>query len=420
MSDSIVAERTRILAMTLAVLSLVATVVGLVYGRKLTPREISPYDSYGRGPLGTRVFVETLTRVGISIRREPDIDRILETRDPVIFLAPESSLLDVDGRIIRLDSVLAHRAERGARSVVVLPKWSLSSLGVARPFPEGELESILDATGLELTWTRTGRRTERPKRRPIVSEAIGALEVELPYPQTVLGDVATYATTDVGSLVVGDDAADVIVITDADLISNYAVTRADHAAIVVGMFRALGFNRVVVDETFHGRHRNKSLAEALGEWPGVLLLVQGAFVIAAVLLAGRRRFGRPKRVAEAYGRGPREAIAVAADVLTLGRSPLRLASRYVELMIRDVHRRLGMHEDGHTVDVGVAAEALDRFATQRRLPTGAVALLADARALVRDPIPAREALARAIATAGRAHALRKTFIGPDAGVGETT
>ena len=65
----------------------------------------------------------------------------------------------------------------------------------------------------------------------------------------------------------------------------------------------------------------------------------------------------------------------------LGRAPTRLATRYVELMIRDVHRRLGLHAEGHAIDASVAADALDRLAEQRKVEVNAGELLRDARSL---------------------------------------
>jgi len=419
MSDAIVGERTRSIVMAISVISLIATVVGLVYGRKLTPREISPYDSYGRGPLGTRVLVETLPRLGIPATRETDVERVRLTEHVVLFLAPEGPSQDIDGRIVTLADLIEERAEMGRRSVIVLPKWELSAFGVARPLSPSAIESIVAATGLELGVAHHGSRTERPKSRDVASHGLAAHKVELPYPQTVSGAPDELASIAEGQLVVLDEEGLVVVISDADLVSNFSVHRSEHAALFVETLRTIGAARVVVDETFHGRHKEKSLAEVLGEWPGVLLLVQGAFVIAAVLLAGRKRFGRARKAAEAYGRGPREAIAVAADVLTLGRAPTRLATRYVELLIRDVHRRLGLHEDGHSVDVARAANALDRLAEHRKIPADASALLEDARTLGRTKSKKREALTHALALAMRAHALRRAWLGPEKAVGGT-
>lgn len=415
--DAIVAERTRAVVMAIAVLSLVATVVGLVYGRKLSPREISPYDSYGRGPLGTRVVVETLPRLGIAATRETDVHRVETTDKTVLFLAPEGPSQDIDGRIVTLADLIERRAERGARSIVVLPKWELSPFGVARPLGDDAVAAIADATGLDLAIAHVGRRTDRPKARALTTSNLAVTNVEVPFPQLVTGGAVELASVPEGQFVVESLDGLVVLVSDSDLVSNFSVHRSEHAALLVAILRSFGESSVVVDETFHGRHKNKSLAEVLGEWPGVLLLVQGAIVVAAVLLAGRKRFGRPRAVAEAYGRGPREAIAVAADVLTLGRAPTRLATRYVELMIRDVHRRLGLHAEGHAIDASVAADALDRLAEQRKVEVNAGELLRDARSLGVTTTKKRDALRRAIELALRGYSLRRAWLGTERAVG---
>ncbi len=412
MSEAIVSDRARGIVMTIGVLSLVATVGALVYGRKLSPREISPRDSYGRGPIGTRVFVEALPRLGISAHRETEIARVQASEYPVLFLAPDSDSVTIDGSTFTLSDVIARRSENGRVSVLVLPKWELSSTGVAEPTPRSEVHAAIVASGIELELTRTGNANDRPKERALTTFGVQGTRVLLPHPQTVVGGHHVMASIAEGSLVVSNSEQTVYVVSDPDLVANYDVHRADHALLMVSLLRSLASRTVVVDETFHGRTERKSLAEALGEWPGVLVLIQGAFLAAASLLAGRRRFGLPRRAAPAYGRGPAEGIAVAADVLTLGRLPTRLALRYVELMIRDVHRRAGLRQEGHSVSTLDAARALDRLATQRGRTAHALALLDDARANVGEG-KGDLARQRALALAARAHALRAEWLGDD-------
>lgn len=411
MSDSIVSDRARGVVMALGALSLVASVVAMVYGRKLSPREISPHDSYGRGPLGTRVLVEALPHHGIGAARETDLVRVQTARAPVLFLAPDSSVVSIAGHEHSLASVLMRRSANGLISVVVLPKWDLSGMGVAAPVSAAELNALVVATGMALEVEHAGDPEDRPTERAMSSFGLRGEKVVLPYAQTVNGGSRILASIAEGALVVVDASETVYLVSDSDLVANYDIHRADHAELVVSLLRSLGARSVVVDEVFHGRTQTKSLAEALGEWPGVLVLVQGSLLAVAALLAGRKRFGKPLAPQDAYGRGPREAIEVAADVLTLGRVPTRLASRYVELMIRDLHRRAALREDGHSIDTLEAARALDRLGSQRGRAKAAERLLLDGRALSSGS-SRKQAFHAALALAERAHRLRSEWLDP--------
>lgn len=411
MTDDIVSERARGIVMALGVVSLVATVVAMVYGRKLSPRAISPQDSYGRGALGTRVIVEALPTLGIAAIRETDITRMRQARDPVLFLAPDAPSQEVYGNTVQLSDVVRVRAQQGRVSVIVLPKWQLDAFGVASPRDASATLAFANATGIDLEVNHVGGRTDRPKARPLHTEGLAGSTVEIPFPQTLVGGHSVLASIVEGSLVVTNEQRTVFVVSDSDLVANFAVQRADHAALFVSLLRSLGVSRVVVDETFHGRHKSKSLAEALGEWPGVLVLVQGALLAIAAMLAGRKRFGKTRPVKPALGRGPREAIAVAADVLSMGRAPLRLSVRYVELMLRDLHRRLGLRDDGRMIDAADAARAIDRLAEQRKRPANASALLAEARTdVARESRNAARVRARELVS--RAFRLRRLWLGP--------
>lgn len=419
MSDDILSERARGVVMAIGALSLVASVVAMVYGRKLSPREISPHDSYGRGPLGTRVVYEALPRLGIRAMRETEVGRVRTTESPVLFLAPDSPSQDIDGRLVQLAEIVRTRREHHRVSIIVLPKWELDTVGVATPLGETSLHAFATATGLELEYVHVGRYTDRPKVRAIHTEGLAASNIEVPYPQALVGGYAILASITEGALVVTNDDRTVAVVSDSDLVANFASHRSGNSDLFVALLRSMHVRSVVVDETFHGRHDSKSLAEALGEWPGVLILIHGAFLACAALLAGRKRFGKAKKSKAAYGRGPREAIAVSADVLTMGRAPLRLAIRYVDLMIRDLHRRLGLREDGHAVEVAHAAEAIDRLAAQRKRPAGVALLLRDAHAVV--PKESRKAaLARASDLATRAYRIRRLWLGSHRSEGGST
>lgn len=415
MSGELVSDRARAAVFAVAALSLVAVVVSLVWGRKLVDRQPSPHDSYGRGPLGTRVFVESLSDVGIRYRRETSLQEVIDDDDLVVFLAPDSTLLTVNGKDHTLGGVLRERKRSGRASVVVLPKWELDPFGHADPLPADIEAAYLDAVDVDdvLTATHVGTPFDRPSATPLVSDDARRRAIEIPYARVLSGGVP-FERIEQGALVASDTDELVYVVSDSDLVSNFALTRGNNASIVSELIRSLHRREVVIDETFHGRSEPRRLAEALGEWPGVLVLIHGALLAVASLLAGRVRFGPPRRAVRGYGRGPGEAIAVAADVLTLGRSPARLVRRYVELILRDVHRRTRPGSRGGAFTTAEAVLALDRADQARGRPAVAGGLFAEALAFD-DRGRARERLSRALALARQAHAFRNERLASRAG-----
>jgi hypothetical protein len=192
----------------------------------------------------------------------------------------------------------------------------------------------------------------------------------------------------------------VFLIADPDLLHNFDIQRADHAAIAHDFVTTvLGADTIVVDEVFHEHIETRSLAQIFAHFPGVLALVHGALVVMVVLLYGRRRFGPPRVEPAPYGRGPREVIEVASGVLASGQSVERLAPRYVEQVILDAHRRLGLTEGK---SLAQKAAALDAMLVRRGALPDAVRLLETSQTATRET---------ALLLSTRATRLRESLLG---------
>ena len=378
MSSDVFQDRTRRLVIALAIVSLVASVVSMVFGEKLVGAPPSPRDSFTYGPLGHRAFFETMQRLGVRMRRfqEGDSRRIAA---PVLFIEPDDDSVRFGGSTFELEEVLEDRRDAGRVSIVVLPKWSLGGLGAAVPEAADRIDAIVEATGLALEVDHHGEVDARPTEDEAKDGDEATFRVALPWPQTVRStELAPWVSTSKGGLVTCDETGLVCVIADPDILHNSNLQRAEHAEFLVRLLRdELEIDELVVDEVFHGHRIGKSLSRELGEWPGILLLVQGMLVAVCALLMGRRRFGVPEEPEAAHGRGPREVIDVAANVLALGQSPASLALAYVEHVLTDVHHRLGLPE-AKTLEA--RASALDAHAKRRRIRPEAEQLLAEARA----------------------------------------
>ncbi len=399
-------ERTRAIVVALGTVSLVATIVILVFGRSLAPPPAQPRDSYGRGPLGHRAWVETMQALGVHVVRwtQPDYDSVTA---PLFLIEPDAASIEApDGRTVTIADLCRERAAAGRLTVIVLPKWKLGALGDVAPEQTWRVEELLAGTPFEsaqLVWQPgvTADRTIIAATSP----RLGARTLEIPWPQTVAG-ATPVVTGPTGSFVLASPDERTFLVSDPDLLHNFDVQRADHAALTYDFVTMiLHADTIVVDEVFHEHVETRSLAQLFARFPGVLALVHGGLVVLVVLLYGRRRFGPPRAEPMVYGRGPREIIEVAAGVLAAGQSIDRLAPRYVEQVLLDAHRRLGLTE-GKTL--AQKAAALDARLVRRGLAPDAVRLLETSHRATRDT---------ALALAARAARLRESLLGVKAAEG---
>jgi len=372
-------DRTRAIVIGLACLSLVATIGVIVFGRRLSPPPAQPRDSYGRGAMGLHVVRWTL----------PDYHDVTA---PLFVIEPDApEYTTPDGIRMSLRELCESRAAQGRFTVIVLPKWTIGMFGVGPEIPQ-RVRDTLGGTpfeGAQLVWPREITATRESITAS--SPALGERHIELPWPQTVVG-ATPVLTGPTGSFIVSDASGLTFLIADPDLLHNFDVQRADHAALAHDFVtEVLHADTIVVDEVFHEHVATRSLAEAFSHFPGVLALVHGSLLMLVVLLQGRKRFGPPRPIPAPYGRGPREVIEVASGVLASGQSIDRLAPRYVEQVILDVHRRLGLSE-GKTL--AQKAAALDAVLTRRGKLADAVRLLETSQGATREtalPIAARAA-----------------------------
>lgn len=409
---SLFSDRVRLVVVAVAVMSLVATVAALVFGRRLAPPEPRPRDSYGAGPLGHRAFVDTLRALGVRVERwtQPSWEPVSA---PLFVIEPSRAWVRVGDQTTTLGALVRARATADRATVIVLPKWAPGMMGTVGPESPVAIDEILAELPFEVSLVRGDYeaewRTIEAREQPLEEGGEArARTLELRWPQRVTGGRVVLGD-EAGAFVASDEKSLIFLVSDADLVHSFNLQRGDHAAFWRDFARErLAAEDVVVDEVFHGEIRTRSLTELFGRWPGVLVLVHGALVAAVVLLMGRRRFGPPDPAPEGLGRGPREVIEVAASVLANGSRPTTLAVRYVEDVIADLHRRLGLSPVAGEGASALAARAalVDQAAERRNVKPVAAKLLAEARAL-ENTRRAREALS----VARRAAELRAAVLG---------
>ncbi len=393
-------DRTRAIVVTLAVISLLATLGAIVFGRSLTSPPALPRDSYGRGPLGHRAWAETMQALGLHVVRWTR-PRYEDVSAPLFFIEPDHAEITApDGTTTSLGEICRARSEQGRITVIVLPKWVLGMFGQAGPELPSHVYDALEGTsfeGTQVVWQPhiTGARESITASSPILGER----HLEIPWPQTVIGPTPILSGP-TGTFIASDPSGRVFLISDPDLLHNFDVQRADHAAITHEMItEILHADTIVIDEVFHEHVETRSLGAIFAHFPGILALIHGAIVILVVLFYGRRRFGPPRQTPAPYGRGPREVIEVAAGVLASGQAVERLAPRYVEQVILDAHRRLGLSEGK---SIAQKAAALDAILVRRNLAPDAARLLETSQSATRET---------ALSVAARATQLRESLLG---------
>ncbi len=402
---AIFGSRVRVVVTTIAIVSLVATVAAMVFGRSLAPPPPGPTDSLGRGAIGHHALYTFLTELGVATTRWTESD-YGPVSAPLLVLEPTHTRVELEGVTLALDELIAARRELGRATVVALPKWSP---GVFPPMVVYErreaIAGTLAAIPIDVTLLPDAPSDRPPQELTSIdaqSEHGAAYRLELHVPRRMSGGVPVLYDEH-GAFIVRDESATVFVVSDPDILHSAGIHRADHARVIADLVRErLDARSVVIDEVFHGQARTRSIAELLGRWPGILLLVHLALLAAVTLLAGARRFGPAAPPPEPRGFGPGEVIGVAADVLSAGTRPAMLTQRYVAALVADVARQLGLAAPGSTAAL---AERIDQTLASRGESAGLAELVRAVGALA-----PRASVAESRALALRAHTLRARLV----------
>ncbi|MGB0679324.1 MAG: hypothetical protein ACPGUV_06645 [Polyangiales bacterium] len=370
-------DELRLIIVAVAVLSLLATAVVLLYGSELgAPKSQNP-DSYDRGPLGHHGWQALIEALGIPARRSRMARDF--TAAP-LWLSLEASQLraQLGGERFELDQILTRRAKAQRLSVVVLPKWRrlspfeqqrrrdkakqaellphddpLAVKRVEKWWLQRLLRKTLQDDDIALRQHRDRRKGQRGDVHR-VSGPLGHYQVQVPRLQ-VLADsprLEPLLRSPQGSLVaaVHTPAGQWWVVSDPDLLHNFNFHRAEHARLwhdfLHHLWRrhkgggAAGKPRVTIDEVFHGHGLSPSLGAALGRMPAVLIVVQLLLMALVAVWRGLRRTAPVQWEPPVHGRGPEEAVAVASTLLALGRRNHALSQAYAGGLLDDLHAQL--------------------------------------------------------------------------------
>lgn len=394
------ARRLRALVFAAGVLSLVGTLAALLFGSRFSEPTPHPPDSYSRGPIGQRAFVETLDALGVHVVRFRS-GRYDDVQVPLWFIEPDLRAAKRGRHKYDLAKIIAQRESHGRWTVVVLGKWKLDAGGTASAVADSTLTDVLDAAapGARLAVAVAANDVPRPI---VLRGSLGRFQVDVPRLQTLEPNARLIPLESAGARVVIGRVAGthVLLVSDPDLLHNFDTQRADHAALALRLVRGeLHSDTIAVDEVFHGHAELASLSAALGEYPAVLLPIQALALALLVAIAGFVRFGPSVPPAPARRAGPAAAVSVGGSVLAVGQPAWLLASSYVERALDE----LALHYNVTEVGARARAQRIDEIAERRGVAPRAVSLLDETAQLD----PRRPAPFRALAVARAAWKFRR-------------
>lgn len=343
----------------LGVLVFGATLFSMVF-HDSTP---SPHgsDPYSRSALGYAALVDFVgLHRPVLVSRGYAVDRS-GTGNPLVLLEPPAQARP------RLVATVEQAANEGVAGILVLPKWRGTRdpqhpqrVSAVELLPEQQvlapLEDLVEAleeTGYpyddpdsepadpdlrrpdvpsaELSWTW---RLAGTPRAPAIPRAQLLADADWLVP--MLG-------VEEGTLVGWIRDTYWLVISDPDFLNNAGLARDDNAEIALRvLLDEMQADGLVIDAALHGYEQAENIWRALLEPPLMVLTIQIALVVALLLWAGSRRFGRPipppPRVPPGYG----ALLDNGSRLLAAGGHRRESLRRYLALHVRQVGDRLGI------------------------------------------------------------------------------
>jgi hypothetical protein len=371
------------------VASFLAFVLLGVYGKDLDRRPTPQANTFSYSALGHHGLASFLVSMGLGV---------LPRQAPAGGVGPGRPLIlaEPDGRDPeRLKALREEARDRGARLVLVLPKWSPGPARKDRPdwldrvslMPGREVERVVRELGDEGLRKVTVERLDEPLRCTAAwgsSTAGMRIDVapQLLAPSPELDPVVSCSGGYLIARRAGAAGPATYLISDPDLLNNQGLGQDGNAeAVYRFLTHDLAATSVVFDETIHGFNRVPGLlAEAL-RFPMVLAVLQSVLLLGVVLWAGMGRFGKPLPAAAGIEAGKEVLIDNTAKLLASGghaadslllyfrQTTRAVAAHYFlppDLPESERLARLQRLTDGHRQELNLAA--LERGI--QRLPAG--------------------------------------------------
>lgn len=441
-TDEIFERRT---AVILAGVCFVSLLLGLVFSVLAVRDEDGSIgaNAFGRSSVGHRALVELLGELGVDVvvsrfrsaeKSGPEVPllvaeplRLFDDTDALEAAANEDAkdgdetsdetsdetapspkpIGNAEGDVLSLsyglERILATAEDRGARTIIVLPKWrGEPSEEKAGWIGQANLLSTADAVDvLELAIGEACPVVRAENPAPFQSSLPGGAAPTLPFAQLVDAEcsLVPLLANETGTLIGRAKDRPVYVVADPDLLNTQGLAAGQNAAVVqqlvVGELHAKG---LVVDEVLHGFGQVPSLWRELFSMPLVPITLHVLALLALAVLAALGRFGKAAKLPPRVPPGKRALIESTAQLLDGGRHHAESARQYVRATLR----RASAEASLPPAEGPEALLALSTLAKSRGVTVDVTALLTEAEALGPGP----RAAARAVELAALAHRFR--------------
>ncbi len=278
---------------SIAIVSLIVTVVLTVTADDPTSHHSAGTDGYSTSAIGHRALVELHEKLAVPVvvSRNASAEK---AKSGLLIIAEPNTADGTD----RLKAMLAN----APNVLVVLPKW----FGYAKP------GARWIGTARICCWSPTSTPWSRPSASARASETFVRRDASPPswdvkdglpapsvkYPQTIPIDYVEPVISTGNHVLLGHfelDGKEVWILTDPDVINNAGLRHADNARLAIDLIDKLrNGGPVVLDETVHGHAQAPSLLRVLFRFPLVLATMQVLICALLVIWAAMVRFG-PRR-----------------------------------------------------------------------------------------------------------------------------
>jgi len=387
----------------LGAVSLLATLLLSALAGDATPsRSEAKPNTFSRSAVGHKALARVLDAWGIdvTISRNRSAEKATRTR-PLLLLEPEWSPPTSNGK---LTEQLRSALQRRVPVIVVLPKWDAERSATpdwARRIdlaPTYNAERVLaeidraivqagDAGAAPDDWSDVVWRSHEAAQAVYLRGEERAWRVALSPVQGIttsddgpLQPIVEVAAADAFPVLVARFRdAPIYVVSDPDLVNTMGLGAADHVAILRHLLiDALMAEGVVIDEAVHGFTRVDSIWSELFRFPLVVVTFHFALLLALVMWAAVRRFGKPLERPPRVARGKATLLDNTATLLALGHHAGHGVREYFRATLRWLARTYGLPSELSDEE---RVARIAELARRRGATTDVRALAAEARSL---------------------------------------
>jgi hypothetical protein len=323
---------------SVAIISLVTTVVLTVLGSDPGDKTSAGSDGYSKSAIGHRALIELLGKLDVPVVVSRNNSSAKSEKGLLIIAEPKQSEKEAE-RLRAL--VLA-----APNILVVLPKWygfvghKREWIASADMLPKTDVVDVLHEIGVDVSNDPLMRtplpiawRTRDGYPRPSIQ-----------HPQAIAIDVIEPVIDDGTHALLGHfehEGKQIWVLADPDVLNNAGLRKPENAALAIMLIDKLrDGGPVVFDETVHGHVQTPSLLRVLFGFPLVLATIQVLVCALLAIWAAMVRFGPRRAAPPPLAPGKDFLIENTAALLRYGGHHVDALQRYLAATVVQVRQTL--------------------------------------------------------------------------------